>query len=63
MQLFTIYRHLLERYYRADYSGLKFSGLGLGLYIAADIIKKHGGEIGVDTNPGEGSTFWFTLPL
>jgi PAS domain S-box-containing protein len=55
--------HLFERYYRADYSGVQFSGLGLGLYIAADIIKKHGGEIGVDTELGVGSTFWFTLPL
>ncbi|TWJ03507.1 PAS domain S-box-containing protein [Mucilaginibacter frigoritolerans] len=55
--------HLFDRYYRADYSGVQFSGLGLGLYIGADIIKKHGGEIGVDTMLGTGSTFWFTLPL
>jgi PAS domain S-box-containing protein len=55
--------YLFDRYYRADYSGVQFSGLGLGLYISADIIKKHGGEIGVDTEPGKGSTFWFTLPI
>lgn len=55
--------HLFERYYRTDASGYQNSGLGLGLYISAEIIRKHGGDIGVDSEPGKGSTFWFTLPL
>lgn len=55
--------HLFDRYYRADYNGIQFSGLGLGLYICAEIIKKHDGEIGADSEPGKGSTFWFTLPV
>jgi signal transduction histidine kinase len=55
--------HLFDRYYRVDYSGAQYSGLGLGLYISAEIIKKHGGEIGVDTEVGKGSTFWFTVPI
>jgi two-component system, OmpR family, phosphate regulon sensor histidine kinase PhoR len=55
--------HLFDRYYRADHSGAQFSGLGLGLYISAEIIKRHGGEIGVDSKLGAGSTFWFTLPV
>lgn len=56
-------RHLFDRYYRVDTSGIQYSGLGLGLYISSEIIKKHNGEIGVDSQLGKGSTFWFTLPL
>jgi PAS domain S-box-containing protein len=55
--------HLFDRYYRADYAGSQYSGLGLGLYISSEIVKRHGGQIGVDTELGKGSTFWFTLPL
>jgi PAS domain S-box-containing protein len=54
--------HLFQRYYRVDSQGAQFSGLGLGLYISSEIVKRHGGEIGVDTEPGKGSTFWFTIP-
>lgn len=54
---------LFERYYRAPGSTRHISGLGLGLYISKEIIIRHGGDIGVDSELGKGSTFWFTLPL
>ena len=55
--------YLFDRYYRADTSGMQNSGLGLGLYISAEIIKRHNGQIGVDSEIGRGATFWFTLPM
>jgi PAS domain S-box-containing protein len=54
--------HLFDRYYQAETAGFQSSGLGLGLFISAEIIRKHEGKIGVESELGNGSTFWFTLP-
>lgn len=54
---------LFDRFYRVQKSSSHFSGLGLGLYISAEIVKRHHGHIGVDSIEGDGSTFWFSLPL
>jgi PAS domain S-box-containing protein len=55
-----------ERFYRVkgieNQSGFS-TGLGLGLYICRMIIELHRGSVGLDSAPGHGSTFWFTLPL
>lgn len=40
----------------------KIDGYGLGLYISDQIIRKHGGQMGVESEKGLGSVFWFTLP-
>jgi len=54
---------LFERYYRADNSSSRFDGLGLGLFISAEIIKRHSGSFWIDSEPGKGSTFSFKLPV
>ena len=38
-------------------------GLGLGLHLSRTIVERHGGAVGLESAPGEGSTFWFALPL
>jgi signal transduction histidine kinase len=52
---------LFERYWQAP--RLLRAGSGLGLYIARGLIDAHGGEINVESTAGQGSRFWFTLPL
>jgi len=54
------HERIFEKFYRVP--GTKRGGVGLGLYIAREIVQAHGGEMGLSSSPGAGSTFWFTLP-
>ncbi len=57
-------KHIFDRFYRGRVSHNKaFPGLGMGLYIAHEIVKWHGGEITVESEEGKGSTFVVSLPL
>lgn len=53
---------LFDPYFRGN-AKPKSVGLGLGLYLCQQIIQAHGGEIGVTSEPGKSTTFWFTLPV
>ena len=53
--------HLFEKFFRVP--GSPEGGSGLGLFIAKGVVQAHGGEIGIDSTPGHGATFWFTVPV
>ena len=58
--------HVWERFYRVkgiSTQGDEAAGLGLGLHICRAIIEAHHGGFGLESAPGQGSTFWFSLPL
>ena len=54
---------IFKKFYRAEVSSNRFQGLGIGLYICSEIIKRHNGNFGVESKQGEGSLFYFTIPL
>jgi signal transduction histidine kinase len=58
--------HVFDRFYRGEPSRKrsangKGSGMGLGLVITKELVEAHGGRIGIQSTPGEGTTVWFTL--
>ena len=54
---------IFEKFFRAEASSNRFQGLGIGLYICSEIIKRHEGDYGVESKLGEGSVFYFSIPL
>ncbi|MGI4022621.1 MAG: sensor histidine kinase [Janthinobacterium lividum] len=54
---------LFTKFYRVEESSNRFQGLGMGLYICAEIIKRHHGRYGVNSELSKGSSFYFTLPV
>ncbi|MEO6819167.1 MAG: PAS domain S-box protein [Ginsengibacter sp.] len=55
---------IFERFFRVEGKNQNtFPGFGIGLFICTDIIKKHGGKIGVNSEPGKGSEFYFSIPV
>ena len=54
---------IFDRYYRIEGQEILFQGLGIGLFISMEIIKRHNGKLWAESEIGKGSTFYFTLPL
>jgi PAS domain S-box-containing protein len=57
-------KKIFEKFYQVDMSdSRKARGMGLGLSISKAIVEEHGGTIGLESKPGKGSTFYFTIPV
>ncbi|SEQ81073.1 sensor histidine kinase [Pedobacter rhizosphaerae] len=56
-------KRIFEKFYRVEENSNRFNGLGIGLYICSEIINRHGGTIGVNSVPDEGSEFYFIIPI
>lgn len=54
---------LFDRYYRVDNTAMRFEGLGLGLFISSEILKRHKGSFWIESEMGKGSVFYFMLPI
>jgi two-component system sensor histidine kinase/response regulator len=54
---------VFQKFYRAEGSAQRFQGLGIGLYICFEIIQRHHGKCWLESEPGKGSVFYFSLPV
>ena len=54
---------LFDRYYRVDNTAMRFEGLGLGLFISSEILKRHKGSFWIESEINSGSVFFFMLPI
>ena len=56
--------HIFQRFYRSKKASQQgFAGFGIGLYLSAEIIQRHPGNMGVRSEEDEGSEFFFSLPI
>ena len=54
---------VFRKFYRVEGSARRFQGLGVGLYICSEIIRRHNGRCWLESEVGKGSTFYFSLPI
>ncbi len=54
---------IFDRFYRVDKTSMKYEGLGLGLYVASEIVSRHNGSFWIESELNKGSSFFFMLPL
>lgn len=57
------YRDEIFKMFKRLHSRKEYDGCGIGLSVCKKIVNRHAGQIGVESGPGKGSTFWFTIPL
>jgi signal transduction histidine kinase len=56
-------QRIFERFYQVDGSATRiYGGTGLGLALCKEVVEAHGGQIWIESEPGAGSTFTFTVP-